>query len=248
MRPSCVAAALIASVLSEQVMLPNPSRAAEVTSETRSISFEECLALIRQMATEFAVAPVNIVETNDLRIVRFLTVDGSVLVTCSRLDQVMVVTMSQPDAGQVTPTYLGDHGDWNVYAFTEGSEKICYMASEPTEQEGNYTRRDNPAMLVTQRPGPKVVDEVSVQPGYNYLDGSEVEVVIGGDKFLLFTRSERAWTKSEDADKALVAAMKRGAELTIRGTSIYHTYSLDTYSLRGFPAAYDALVEACQAH
>jgi hypothetical protein len=93
-----------------------------------------------------------------------------------------------------TPQFLGTFRDWNVYAFTENGNKICYMASEPTKQEGNYTRRDNPAVLVTRRPGPKVVDEVSVQPGYNYLDGSEVEVVIGSDKFLLFTRGEHAWT------------------------------------------------------
>ena len=30
---------------------------------------------------------------------------------------------------------------------------ICYMASEPKKQEGNYTRRGSPAVLVTRRPG-----------------------------------------------------------------------------------------------
>ncbi len=144
-----------------------------------------------------------------------------------------------------TPQFLGTYRDWNVYAFTENGEKICYMASEPKKQEGNYTRRDNPAVLVTRRPGPKVVDEVSVQPGYSYLDGSEVEVAIASNKFMLFTRGEHAWTKSEDADKALITAMKRGTDMTVRGTSIKDTYSLDTYSLLGFTAAYDAMIDAC---
>lgn len=144
-----------------------------------------------------------------------------------------------------TPQFLGTYRDWHVYAFTEDGAKICYIASEPTKQEGNYTRRDNPAVLVTRRPGPRVVDEVSVQPGYSFLDGSEVEVAIASNNFLMFTRGEHAWTKSEEADEALITAMKRGTDMTVRGTSVKNTYSLDTYSLLGFTAAYEAMIAAC---
>jgi Invasion associated locus B (IalB) protein len=156
----------------------------------------------------------------------------------------LVALWAVPGLAQ-TPQFLGTYRDWNVYAFTEDGEKICYMASEPKAQEGNYTRRDNPAVLVTRRPGPKVVDEVSVQPGYSYLEGSEVEVAIANNRFMLFTRGEHAWTKSEEADEALITAMKRGADMTVRGTSVRNTFSLDTYSLLGFTAAYDAMIEAC---
>jgi invasion protein IalB len=144
-----------------------------------------------------------------------------------------------------TPEFLGTHRDWNVYAFTEDSQKICYMASEPTKQEGNYTRRGSPAVLVTRRPNPRV-DEVSVQPGYSYLENSEVEIDIGNRKFALFTRGEHAWTKSEEEDQALIEAMKRGSDMTVRGTSTKNTFSLDTYSLLGFTAAYQAMVAACR--
>lgn len=61
---------------------------------TRTIEFEACLTAIRSMANDFAIAPVNIVESNDLRIVRFNTSDGSVLVTCSRPDRKMIVVQS----------------------------------------------------------------------------------------------------------------------------------------------------------
>jgi hypothetical protein len=33
--------------------------------------------------------------------------------------------------------------------------------------------------------------------------------------------------------------------MTVRGTSVRNTFSLDTYSLLGFTAAYDAMIEAC---
>jgi hypothetical protein len=168
-------------------------------------------------------------------------------ITTSRALLACIVTLLPTLALAQTPLFLGTYRDWIVYAFTENDEKICYMASEPKKEEGNYTRRDNPAVLVTRRPGPKVVDEVSVQPGYNYLDGSEVEVVIGGDKFQLFTRGEHAWTKSEDADKALITGMKRGSDMSVRGTSVKDTYSVDTYSLLGFTRAYEAMVAACSS-
>lgn len=157
---------------------------------------------------------------------------------------VLTSVLSVPAAAQ-TPEFLGTHRDWNVYAFSENSQKICYIASEPKKQEGDYTRRGNPAVLVTRRPEPRV-DEVSVQPGYSYKEGSEVQVGIGNRKFALFTRGEHAWTKSEEEDQALIDAMKRGSQMTVRGTSTKGTFSLDTYSLLGFTAAYQAMLSACQ--
>jgi invasion associated locus B (IalB) protein len=171
--------------------------------------------------------------------------NGMLRITTWRGLLACLVALSSAPALAQTPQFLGTYRDWNVYAFTEDGEKICYMASEPKKQEGNYTRRDNPAVLVTRRPGPKVVDEVSVQPGYSYLDGSEVEIAVASNKFLLFTRGEHAWTKTEEADQALITAMKKGADMTVRGTSVKNTFSLDTYSLLGFTAAYNAMIDAC---
>jgi hypothetical protein len=157
----------------------------------------------------------------------------------------LLVVLALP-AGAQSPQFLGSHRDWYVYRYQDGDQAICYMASEPKKQEGNYTRRGNPAVLVTRRPAPRAVDEVSVQPGYTYMDGSEVEVEVDRNrKFLLFTRGEHAWTKSEQADRDLINAMRRGSDMTVRGTSVRNTFSLDTYSLLGFTAAYDAMVAAC---
>ena len=149
-------------------------------------------------------------------------------------------------AAAQSPQFLGSFRDWTVYRFEDGEQAICYMASEPKKQEGNYTRRGSPAVLVTRRPGPRVVDEVSVQPGYSYMDGSEVQIEVDRNRrFMLFTRGEHAWTKSEDADQALIRAMRGGTDMTVRGTSTRTTFSLDTYSLLGFTAAYEAMIAAC---
>jgi invasion protein IalB len=157
-------------------------------------------------------------------------------------------SLAAQDAGNKPPVpeFVGSHRDWNVYKFQDNSQTICYIASEPKKQEGNYTRRGSPAVLVTRRPGPHVVYEVSVDPGYTYLNGSDVEIEVDNKKkFLLFTRGEHAWTPKAQDDRDLINAMKRGTDMTVRGTSTKNTYSLDTYSLLGFTAAYDAMTQAC---
>jgi hypothetical protein len=154
-------------------------------------------------------------------------------------------TRSQDSRGTPVPHLIGSHRDWNIYKFRDGQETICYVASKPKKQEGNYTRRGNPAVVVTRRPGAQVVYEVSVQPGYAYLDGSEVEIQIDQRSFLLFTRGEHAWARKVEDDRNLISAMRRGVKMTVSGTSLKGTYSLDTYSLLGFTAAFDAMVDAC---
>lgn len=66
---------------------------AAAQSSSRPMSFEKCIATIQVMSERFG-APENIVETSILRIVRYHTSDGSVLVTCSKPDRKMVVTQS----------------------------------------------------------------------------------------------------------------------------------------------------------
>jgi hypothetical protein len=148
-----------------------------------------------------------------------------------------------------TPTFLGSYVDWNVYEFDENNQKICYMASVPKKQTGTYTRRGNPAVLVTRRPGPQPVNEVSVQPGYTYLVDSKVEVSVDtGGGFELFTRGEHAWTINDEQDAQLITAMRRGSTMTITGTSSKQTTSEDTYSLLGFTKAFNAMETACNSN
>ncbi len=74
--------------------IAGPVWAQRVRSESRPMEFEACLQFIRAIATELAVAPTNVVETNILRVVRFPTADGSILVSCSRTDNKLIVTAS----------------------------------------------------------------------------------------------------------------------------------------------------------
>ncbi|NBC34102.1 MAG: hypothetical protein GVY13_15620 [Alphaproteobacteria bacterium] len=141
--------------------------------------------------------------------------------------------------------YLGTNRDWHAFQYTENGNRVCYMASRPTDEEGDYNRRGDVFVLVTHRPAEDSRDVVSFIAGYTYEEGSEVTVTIGGDTFRLFTEDDTAWARDEATDRRLVGAMRRGADMVVRGTSSRGTLTTDTYSLFGFTATYNEITEAC---
>ncbi len=149
------------------------------------------------------------------------------------------------DAHAQSPQFLGNFRDWYLYAYDDSGGKTCYIASKPTAEEGNYRRRGPSAVLVARLPIAGAGEQVSVQPGYGFKPGSTVEVKIGKRRWDFFTQGEHAWANTDEEDKQVIAAMKDGTEMTVRGTSTLDTYSLDTFSLLGFTAALEALRDAC---
>jgi invasion protein IalB len=158
---------------------------------------------------------------------------------------ILAALASAGPAAAQTPKFVSTHRDWTLYEVDGDKGRVCYVASEPTKQEGDYKKRGNPAVLVARLPGEPASEQVSVQPGYNYKKGSEVELAIGKQKFTLFTQGEHAWARTDTDDKALIGAMRKGDAMVIKGTSSKDTDSTDTYSLAGFAPAYDAMREAC---
>jgi len=143
---------------------------------------------------------------------------------------------------------IGRFGDWTAYEDGSGANKICYMGSSPQKSQGNYTRRGSIFFLVSHRPGDKVRGEVALETGYPFKKGSDATAVIDGKTtFKLFTQGESAWNSGAGADRKMVAAMKKGGRMVVKGRSQRGTLTTDTYSLKGFTAAFDAISRACPA-
>ena len=87
--------------------------------------------------------------------------------------------------------------------------------------------------------------EVSVEAGYTYKPGSEVEITVDGQNFKLFTQGGNAWAYDEKGDRALLEAMRAGRQMVVKGTSSRGTLTTDTYSLAGFSAALQSIDKAC---
>ncbi len=141
---------------------------------------------------------------------------------------------------------LGNFGAWDAFTEREGKNLICYMASEATKARGNYNKRGITYMIVTHRPAEKSTNVISIEAGYTYKKDSEVEIIIGKDSTKLFVAGSTAFAYDSKTDDALVKAMIRGAGMTVKGTSLRDTETTDTYSLKGFTAAYKAISAACK--
>jgi len=149
-----------------------------------------------------------------------------------------------PAAG-ADPKAIGTFNDWQAVTFDDGGNSGCYITSRPTKEEGDYTQRGRTYVLVTHRPKDGSFDVVSIVAGYTYKDGSDVTVAIDQTDFALFTHQDSAWAADTATDQALVAAMKSGNRMVVRGVSSRGTKTTDTYSLSGFTKAYNAIAEAC---
>ena len=143
------------------------------------------------------------------------------------------------------PQLIGNFGDSAAYSFTENGHTVCYMVSQPTKAEGNYTKRGDVFALVTHRPSEKTKNVFSYITGYTYKSGSDVTVTIGSDKYTLFTQKDMAWTPDQASDDKLANSIRKGSKLVVKGTSSRGTLTTDTFSLKGSGGAHDAINKAC---
>ncbi|MEE2698327.1 MAG: invasion associated locus B family protein [Pseudomonadota bacterium] len=141
---------------------------------------------------------------------------------------------------------LGVFGSWEAFSELNGKNLFCYIGAYPQRSHGNYKKRGESYMLITHRPAEKSFGEVSIKAGYQYLKASEVAVVIEKNAFNLFTDAGHAFTHNKKTDIALIEAMKRGKQMIVKGISSRKTKTTDTYSLKGFSAAWKTINKACK--
>jgi len=63
---------------------------------------------------------------------------------------------------------------------------------------------------------------------------------------LFLTNNQTAWADTEDEDVLLIKFMKLGTKMVVKGISSRGTNTIDTYSLKGFIAAYKAMNKICK--
>lgn len=160
---------------------------------------------------------------------------------------VLAGTIFGGSAAAQVPQEVGRFDDWTAYTYKTKKGPVCYIVSQPVKsklsREG--AKRDPAYFLVTHRPGDKVRAEVSTIMGYPLKPYSMPTVEIDGRKFNLFAVGDGAWAESPAADRRIVAAMKRGRTMIVRGISRRGTTSTDTYSLKGVTAALQKIDALC---
>ena len=141
--------------------------------------------------------------------------------------------------------------DWSV--FTSDSPRQCWGVSKPIVPSKNTrdgrmvsVKRSDILLFVSYDPGKGIYGQLSFTGGYPFEEDSSVDVNIDGKRYQMFTSGEWAWAASDEADKEMIQAMKRGAKAVITGRSSRGTKTEDTFSLKGFTAAVDDASKRCK--
>jgi len=150
--------------------------------------------------------------------------------------------------GDAQPTLLGQYGDWGAYAASPGGNKVCFALAKPktTKMEPAGRNRDPSYLFVSTRPAEKVKNEVSVIIGYPFKSSSDAIAEVGTTKFAMYTQNDGAWIKNVAEEARMVESMRKGADLTVKGTSGRGTQSTDQYSLKGLAQALDKIEQECK--
>ena len=140
--------------------------------------------------------------------------------------------------------------DWSVH--TVDSPKQCWAVSTPINEvntrDGRLVsvRRSEIMLFVSYIPGSDINGQISFTGGYPYDTDSLVDVNIDGTRYQMFTSDEWAWAKTNEDDKKILQAMKRGAKAVLTGKSLRGTKTEDTFSLRGLTAAVQDASKRCK--
>ena len=156
----------------------------------------------------------------------------------------LVVALSCTPAFAENPSLLQKFQDWSAYGLA-ADPKVCFAVSQPKDMSPKGVKRGAVYFYISQWPADKVTNEVSVKMGYPFAEGAKTTVIIGSDKFELFTKDEGAFVDKPETETGLIEALRKGGTMKVEGTSVRGTKTSDTYSLSGLGDAIDRVVKEC---
>jgi hypothetical protein len=140
-------------------------------------------------------------------------------------------------AAAAQPTRINEFDDWGVYSYKTGDGTACYALSVPKEMKPEGIDHGRNFFIVSPGGdgGSAYVPEAIM--GYPLKEGSVVNVTIGDDKYVMFTKDNAAWVQKENEEPQLISAMKGGSDMQVEATSKRGTATSYSYSLSGITAA-----------
>jgi hypothetical protein len=138
------------------------------------------------------------------------------------------------------PKAIGTFDEWTAATYEESGQKVCYALTRVQSSTPSLPGRGEVVLTVTERP--TVRDTVAIEAGYTYPAKAAVTVQIDQTGLDFFTRQRDAYARD---GKAAVAAFQRGERAIVRSPGPKDQQMTDTFSLKGFSAAYAAVVKAC---
>jgi len=150
----------------------------------------------------------------------------------------------KPEAkGPPPPKELGKFDDWIAATHQESGANVCYAFVPAKNSAPALPNRGQVIMTVTERPTGR--DAVAVTAGYIFSKGAAPTMQVGTTGFDFYTSGSDAFARD---GHAVVSAFQKGEVALMRSPGAREGQVIaDTFSLRGFSAAYAAISKACPA-
>jgi len=151
------------------------------------------------------------------------------------------LAQARPAPAPTTPVSLGKFDDWEAATASEGGARICYVFTRPSRSEPNVTGRGAAVLSVTHRGANR--DQVAISIGFQFGDRAELAMNVDQSTAVpFFTRGQAAFSRD---GAAAVAAFQKGTNAVTKAAAGPRGEVTDTWSLKGFTAAYRAIGQAC---
>jgi len=147
---------------------------------------------------------------------------------------------AKPAAKPGGPQAIGKFEDWTAATYEEGGQKICYAFTRASNSTPAVPSRGEVVLSVTERPTGR--DAVAISAGFAYAANAEVTVQVDQNALNFYTAQRSAFARD---GKATVAAFEKGSQAVARSPGPRNAQVADTFSLKGFSAAYAAIAKAC---
>lgn len=145
-------------------------------------------------------------------------------------------------AAQNAPKSIGKFVDWQAATHQESGQLVCYAFTRASASAPAVPGRGDVVLTVTQRASGR--DAVAISAGFAYPAGAEVEMQVDKAELAFYTAGRSAFARE---GKAAIDAFQRGTTAVARSPGPRNARVQDTFSLRGFTAAYEAINKACPA-
>ena len=142
--------------------------------------------------------------------------------------------------GAAGPRQIGKFDDWTAATHAEGGQTACYAFARAQSSSPTVPGRGDVVLTVTQRPSAR--DVVALSAGFAYPAAAEVQMAVDKQDLPFYTGARSAFAKD---GHAAAAAMGAGRAAVMKSPGPKGATVTDTFSLRGFPAAYAAINKAC---
>jgi hypothetical protein len=150
--------------------------------------------------------------------------------------------MKKPNAATTTsePKAIGTFGDWIAATYREAGQLICFAITRPKSSSPRLARRGGVILSVAHRPSERNI--VAMDAGFLFANNATVTMQAGSLRLKFHTLKQGAFAKN---GLAAVSALKSEDRAIVRSRGPRNEKIVDTFSLKGFSAAYRAISQEC---